>query len=142
MPTHLAEGLPLRRQAVGFGAGVGATTSVGVGITVGEAGDTVAAAEVGVDEVGVAVGGTRRCGAGKMTRTVPQIMLTATRALSMRNSLPPGCRLPERFTSYLPYLLAFTRSQALQSWLRTGIDLQRLLQPRTPALTIANMDIR
>lgn len=111
---------------MGRGTGVGATTIVGVGITVGGTGETVAAG-VGVDEVGVAVGGTRRCGAGRMTSTVPQIILTATRALSTRNSLPPDCRLPKRFTFYLPYLLAFTRSQALQGWLSTGIDLQRLL---------------
>ncbi len=100
MVTHL-QALPLWRYAVGLGTGVGAATIVGVGITVGVTGDTVATG-VGIDKVGVAVGGTWRRGVGKMTRTVPQIILTATSALSTRKSLPPGCRLPKRLTSYLP----------------------------------------
>jgi hypothetical protein len=112
-------------QDVGCGKGEGATA--GVGVTAGGLGDGVTSVGVNIGTVGVAVGGARGSGLGTMARIVPQIMLTATSALNIRNRFPPGRPLAERFTSYLPNLLFFATPESLQCGLRAGVYGQGLL---------------
>lgn len=98
-------------QEVGCGRGEGATA--GVGVAAGGLGDGVTSDGVNVGSVSVAVGGARGSGLGTMARIVPQIMLTATSALNIRNKVRPGRPLAERFTSYLPNLLFFAIPESL-----------------------------
>jgi hypothetical protein len=86
---------------VGLGTGEGAIMSVGLGVTVGETGVGVGTGDVSVGTVGSGVGVPRR-GSGKKTSAVPQIILSATRALMTRNILLARCALDIRLTHYLP----------------------------------------
>jgi hypothetical protein len=92
-------------QEVGCGTGDGAAASVGVGVAVAGLGDGVAVRGTEVGIVGVAVGDARRSGLGIIISIVPQIMLTVTSALSIKNNFPAARPLTERFTSYLRNLL-------------------------------------
>ena len=100
---------------------------MGVGVAEGGLGDGVTSDGVRVSTVGVAVGGARRGGLGTMARIVPQIILTATSALSIRNRVRPGPPLGERFTSYLHILLFFTDREPLQCRLSIWVNGQGLL---------------
>ena len=87
---------------VGLGTGEGTAMSVGLGVTVGGTGNGVGTGRVAVGAVGSGVGDTR-CGSGRKTSIVPQIMLSATRALITTNRFRALCALGIRFTHYLPW---------------------------------------
>jgi hypothetical protein len=85
---------------VGLGTGEGATSGVTPGVAVGGPSVGVGTGCVAVGNAGKGVGETL-CGSGKRTRTVPQIMLSATRALMIKNKRRVLCPFDIRLTPYL-----------------------------------------